>query len=134
MVTQAMLSVAMIKAVAVNMKVLSLLTVAVLSGCAFIMPISHDPVMFNNLVEVKIAVDKLSCETKDPIAWDSASAKIHNLAVYSDLRGDPQANSIKQLQEAIGKARDSKSLALCSGVLKINMTRIDVVADAWKGR
>jgi hypothetical protein len=116
------------------MKKIILTLVVLLSGCSFIMPIQHDPVMFGNLVEVKVAVDKLTCEPKDPVAWDDASAKIQKLAVYSDLRGDPQSKSISQLQEAISKARDSKSKMLCEGVLKINKTRIDIVADAWKGR
>jgi len=116
------------------MKKILLTLVVLLSGCSIILPIKHDPVMFGDLVEVKIAVDKLTCEPKDPVAWDDASVKIQKLVVYSELRKDPQATSISQLQEAIGKAKESKSKMLCEGVLKINKTRIDVVADAWKGR
>jgi hypothetical protein len=112
-----------------------LLTLAVLlSGCSIILPIPHDPVMFGDLVQVKIAVDKLTCEPKDLSAWDDAISKINKLALYSDLRGDPQSNSISQLEQTISKARDSKSKILCDNVLKINKTRIDVAADAWKGR
>ena len=116
------------------MKKLLIIAAITLSGCSIILPKPHDPVLFDNLVSVKIAVDKLTCETKDLNAWQSASDKIHHLTVYADIRKDPQAKSLVQLQEAIGKARDSKSNVFCENILKINRTRIDVAADAWKGR
>jgi len=115
-------------------KYLSLVLIIVISGCSVILPKPHDPVLFDHLVTVKIAVDKLTCESKDLNAWQSASDKIHHLAVYADIRKDPQAQSLNQLQEAIGKARDSKNNLFCENILKINRTRIDVAADAWRGR
>jgi hypothetical protein len=116
------------------MKTLLVVLLVTLSGCSLILPKPHDPVLFDNLVSVKIAVDKLTCESKDLNAWQSASDKIHHLTVYADIRKDPQADSLKQLQEAVGKARDSKSNVFCESILKINRTRIDVAADAWRGR
>lgn len=116
------------------MKKLLFVLFVTLTGCSFILPKPHDPVLFDNLVSVKIAVDKLTCESKDLNAWQSASDKIHHLTVYADIRKDPQAQSLKQLQEAIGKARDSKNNLFCENILKINRTRIDVAADAWRGR
>jgi len=116
------------------MKKLLLIVVIALSGCSLILPRAHDPALFDGLVSVKIAVDKLTCESKDLTAWQSASDKIHHLAVYADLRKDPQAQSFIELQEAVGKARDSKSNVFCENILKINRTRIDVAADAWRGR
>ena len=119
------------------MKKLLLILVICLSGCTTLTslwPIPHDPAMVNQIVSVKISVDKLNCEQKDLNNWDDASNKIHHLAVYADLRKDPQAQAIIQLQEAIGKARDSKNKLFCENVLKINRTRIDVVVDAWRGR
>jgi hypothetical protein len=116
------------------MKKLLIISVICLSGCSTISslwPKSHDPVMFDNLVLTKIAVDKLNCDDKN---WSDAENKIHHLAVYADLRKDPQAQAIIQLQEAVGKARDSKNKLFCENVLKINRTRIDVVVDAWRGR
>ena len=116
------------------MKKLLLITLFALSGCSIIstiIPIDHDPVMFNNLVSVKIAVEKLNCDDKN---WADAENKIHQLKVYTDLRGDPQAKSIAQLEEAIGKAKASNNKLFCESILKVNKTRIDVVADAWKGR
>jgi len=116
------------------MKKYLLLVLITLSGCSIILPKPHDPVLFDNLVSVKIAVDKLTCDSKDLAIWQNASDKIHHLTVYADLRKDPQAQSLIQLQEAIGKARDSKSNVFCENILKINRTRIDVTVDAWRGR
>jgi hypothetical protein len=96
-----------------------------------IWPKPHDPVMFDNLVSTKIAVEKLSCDDKN---WTDAETKIQHLKVYAELRKDPQATSIVQLQEAIGKAKKSDNKLFCESIVKINKTRIDVVVDAWKGR
>jgi hypothetical protein len=116
------------------MKILLLLPLTLLTACSVLLPKPHDPVMFNQVVSVKILVDKLTCEQKDLNNWDDAGNKIHHLAVYADLRKDPQAQAIIQLQEAVGKARESKNKLFCESVLKINRTRIDVVVDAWRGR
>lgn len=116
------------------MKILLLLPLTLLTACSVLLPIPHDPAMFNQIVSVKISVDKLNCEQKDLNNWDDASNKIHHLAVYTDLRKDPQAQAIVQLQEALGKARDSKNKLFCENILKINKARIDVVVDAWRGR
>ena len=119
------------------MKKLLFLAVFVLSGCSSLSnltslwPKPHDPVMFDNLVSTKIAVDKLSCDDKN---WTDAENKIQHLKMYSELRKDPQATSIAQLQEAIGKAKASDKKLFCESILKINKTRIDVIADAWRGR
>lgn len=104
-----------------------------LSGCSVLAlwPKPHDPVMFDNLVSVKIAVDNLNCNEKN---WSDAETKIQHLKVYSELRSDPQSKSISQLQEAILKAKASNNVKFCENILKINKTRIDVVIDAWKGR
>jgi hypothetical protein len=115
------------------MKRLILILAVALSGCALILPQPHDPVMFGYLVDTKIAVHSLSCENKD-FSWLSAEMNIEKLRVYTSLRDDPQADAIAKLEEAIRKARESKSIPFCESVLKLNKTRIDVVADAWKGR
>ena len=105
-----------------RMKKLIIITVFLLNGCSLlsvIMPIDHDPVMFDNLVSTKIAVEKLSCDDKN---WTDAESKIQHLKVYSELRKDPQATSIAQLQEAIGKAKSSDNKLFCESILKINKT------------
>lgn len=117
-------------------KILLLLAVLSLQGCSIAMisaiwPKPHDPVMFDNVVSVKIAVDKLSCDDKN---WTDAENKIHHLKVYAELRKDPQATSIGQLEEALQKAKASNNKLFCEGVVKINKTRFDTVVDAWRGR
>jgi hypothetical protein len=119
------------------MKKLLIIAVIFLSGCSTLSNITtlwpkpHDPVMFDNLVSTKIAVEKLNCDDKN---WADAESKIEHLKMYSQLRKDPQATSIEQLQEAIGKAKSSNNKLFCESILKINKARIDVVVDAWKGR
>ena len=119
------------------MKKLLFIAVLCLSGCSTLSnltslwPKDHDPVMFDNLVSTKISVEKLNCEDKN---WTDAEDKIQHLKVYAELRKDPQATSIAQLQEAISKAKASDKKLFCDSILKINKTRIDVIADAWRGR
>lgn len=113
------------------MKIIVALLFVTLSGCSFILPRPHDPSMFNNLVEVKIAVDKLNCDNKD---WSDAEYKIERLKVYASLRKDPQAEALGKLQEAVVKAKNSNNKSFCESVIKINKTRINVIADAWRGR
>jgi hypothetical protein len=119
-------------------KLLALFTVLCLNGCSVIAlsslwPKDHDPVMFDNLVQIKIAVDNLNCEDKT-WAWETAETKINHLKVYSSLRNDPQAKSIAELSEAITKARNTDKKLFCEGIIKINKTRVDTIIDAWKGR
>ena len=119
------------------MKKLLFIAVLCLSGCSTLSNITslwpkpHDPVMFDNLVSTKIAVEKLNCDDKN---WTDAETKLQHLKVYSELRKDPQATSIAQLQEAVTKAKESDKKLFCESILKINKTRIDVIVDAWKGR
>jgi len=115
-------------------RILLVLSVLALQGCstvAALWPKPHDPVMFDNLVSVKLAVDKLNCDDKN---WTDAENKIQHLKVYAELRKDPQAKSIAQLEEAIQKAKASNNKMFCDGVVKINKTRIDTTVDAWRGR
>lgn len=113
------------------MKRLILALAVVLSGCAIIFPIPHDGAAFNNLVEVKIAVDKLNCTDKN---WSDAFSKIQKLKVYTTLRDDPQAPAVDSLEVSLKKAYESKNEKFCESVVKINKTRVDVITDAWRGR
>jgi len=112
------------------MKKIIFALVLLVSGCS-LMPISFDGSLFDNLVSTKIAVEKLNCDDKN---WTDAEDKIHHLGAYASLRGDPQAKSIDELEVAIKKAKDSNNKMFCESILKINKTRLDVVADAWRGR
>jgi len=115
------------------MRKLLLVFLLALSGCSIIMPIPHDGAMFNNLVVVKMSVDGLDCNNKDT-SWDVAIHNIQHLKIYAIYRNDPQAKSITELEDAVVKAKTTQNVKFCESILKINKTRIDVVADAWRGR
>jgi hypothetical protein len=38
------------------------------------------------------------------------------------------------MEEALKKAKESKSALFCESIVKLNKTRVDVTIDAWKGR
>jgi len=113
------------------MKALVLAVSLVLAGCSFVMPRPHDGAMFNNVVDVKIAVDKLDCKDKD---WNDAFNKIERLKVYTSLRKDPQTKAVEDLESALKKAQASTNEKFCESVVKINRARVDVITDAWRGR
>mgnify|MGYP003632429394 FL=1 len=111
--------------------ILTALIAISLSACAFILPIDHDPVMFDHLVDVKIAISKTTCHDKD---WKDLNRSVEKMKVYSELRDDPQAESAKSLEEALAKAHASKNEKFCESVLKVSTTRVDVIVKAWSGR
>lgn len=116
------------------MKKIIILAAFVLSGCAnftAIWPRAHDPAMFDRLVDVKVAVDNLNCTDKK---WDDVFSKVEHLKVYATYKDDPQAPSVGGLWDALKKAHGSNNQKFCESVLTISKTRIDVIADAWKGR
>jgi len=106
----------------------------VLSGCAFILPQPHDPVMFSYAVDVKVGLTKISCDEKSKQDWQPLMNRVETLKTYSQLRGDPQADAFAKMEEALNKARESKSITFCESIVKLNKTRADVAIDAWKGR
>lgn len=114
------------------MKTFLLIPLLFLTACSVILPKPHDPVMFSYLVDVKVGMSKISCD--DKIVWKPVQDRIETLKVYSELRNDPQSEAIGKLQEAVNKAYDTKSYAFCESIIRINKTRVDVVADAWRGR
>jgi hypothetical protein len=114
------------------MKRIILVLAIALSGCAVIFPKPHDPVMFGQAIDVKVGLSKISCEDKSN--WQPVLDKVETLKVYSAERGDPQSDSFGKLEEALKKAKDSKSSTFCESIVKLNKTRVDVTIDAWKGR
>ena len=118
-------------------KLLLIVAITILSGCSTIKnlwdayPRDHDPVMLSQLVSVKIAVEKLNCDDKN---WTDAENKIQHLKIYSELRSDPQAKSISQLETAVVKAKESDKKLFCESVIKVQKTRINVITEAWGGR
>jgi hypothetical protein len=108
------------------------LSLVVLSGCAVIFPKPHDPYMLSDLAEVKLLVGSIKCGSES--MWGPADMRIEKLQIYTTWKDDPQAPAVKSLRESLIKARESKNVTFCESLLKINKTRIDVIADAWKGR
>lgn len=113
------------------MKLISPVVVVLLAGCSFILPRPHDPVMFSYLVETKIALSQTSCENKN---WYNIETHVNRMKIYTQLRKDPQANTVVDLQEALTKAKASKSKLFCETVLTIQKERLDAISNAWKGR
>lgn len=113
------------------MRLIFILSFILLSSCAIVFPKPHDPVMFDQIVAIQIQVNKINCSNKD---WGNLFDKVNHLKVYTELRDDPQAKSISQLEDALLKAHSSKNEKFCESILKLNKTRIEVVEDAWKGR
>jgi hypothetical protein len=113
------------------MKHITLIAALLLTGCSFIMPIQHDPVMYGHLIDVKVATSKISCEKKE--VWKPVLDKLEILKAYTESREDPQAKNMDQLYIAMEKA-STGSTAYCEATLKLNKTRIQVLENAWKGR
>ena len=115
-------------------KLMVLFSIGLLAGCmTFIMPRPHDPVLFGNLVDLKILSTTITCDDKD-YGWKEMMDTINHMKVYSTYRNDPQAENIKGLHEAIGKAYLSKNSVFCSSLLKVQQQRVEVIIDAWKDR
>ena len=108
------------------------LSLVVLSSCALIFPKPHDPVMFGQAVDVKVGLSKINCDDKSN--WQPVLDKVETLKVYSSVRGDPQSDAFGKMEEALKKAKESKSALFCESIVKLNKTRVDVTIDAWKDR
>jgi hypothetical protein len=115
---------------------LSILVLA-LSGCATVdtvkkyWPRAHDPVMFNNLVDISLAIDDVDCEKPD---WSSAQILSRRLALYTQWRGDPQAENIKGLHNHTERMGRGGSKAFCELGKKTAAQRIAAARSAWETR
>ena len=89
--------------------------------------------MMDRIVGVDIQAWHVNCEQKEN-GWDDLFRQVHHLKVYTELRGDPQATSIAQMEEALLKAYNSKNKKFCTDILNLQRIRIKVAEDAWKGR
>ena len=116
------------------MRALVLLPVVLLTGCmTFILPKPHDPVMFARVIDLKILSNTISCDDKEH-GWKDMLDLINRMKVYSTYRNDPQADNIKGLHEAMGKAHSSTNPVFCKSLLNVQQKRVDVIIDAWKDR
>jgi len=109
-------------------------SIVALTGCSTIIeywPKKHDPVMFNSLVEIDLAVEKLSCEA--PV-WNTISPKVEQLARYAEWRSDPQTVNIKGLLLHTHRMEQGGSKTFCEIGKKTAQQRVQAVRKAWEGR
>lgn len=105
-----------------------------LTGCSTIQeywPRDHDNVMFGNLVELSISIEKVNCENPD---WTSANTLAERLARYTEWRGDPQRSNIKGLYEHTQKMSKGGSKTFCELGKKTADRRVQAAKKAWEGR
>lgn len=116
------------------MRLILIIAAITLTGCSTIKeywPRPHDPVMFNNLVAVDIAVDKQDCEKP---AWAEAQPAAEQLARYAEWRRDPQAANLRGLEKHIERMSAGGSKGFCEFGKKTAKQRIEAAKSAWEGR
>lgn len=108
-----------------------------LSGCAAVdtvkkyWPKDHDPVMFNQLVELSVKIEKINCDQPD---WSHAMQAAENLDRYTEWRNDPQKDNIKGLYKHTQKMSAGGSKTFCELGKKTADQRIQAAKRAWEGR
>ncbi len=120
------------------MKIITtLILAAMLSGCAAVdtvkkyWPKSHDPVMFNHLVAVDIAIEQVDCEKPD---WSKVHSTALHLNRYAEWRKDPQAENLKGLLAHAERMSKGGSKTFCEIGKKNGKGRIEAAKLAWEGR
>lgn len=114
-------------------KILALLLVVSLSGCATISeywPRSHDSDLAILFVDAKMNVDMVDCKHSE--YWDEALYLTKRMATYATFRQDPQAANANSAFENLGKAR--LSLNACDRYLNVVKLRLEVIAKSWGTR
>lgn len=108
-----------------------------LSGCSTIdsikkyWPKSHDPVMFNHLVAVDIAIEQVDCEKPD---WSKVQSAALHLNRYAEWRKDPQSENLKGLLSHAERMSKGGSKTFCEIGKKTGKSRVDAAKSAWEGR
>jgi len=110
------------------------LSLTLLTGCTTIKkywPRAHDPVMFDHLVAVSVAIDNVDCTKPD---WLLAINRSHHLARYAEWRQDPQLENLKGLSAHTERMGKGGSKMFCELGKKTALQRIDAAKSAWEGR
>lgn len=120
------------------MRTLAILIItSTLTGCAAVdtvkkyWPRSHDPVMFDHLVAIDIAIDQINCDRPD---WNQVLARSQQLARYTAWRADPQAENIKGLAAHAERMHKGGSKTFCELGKKTGKGRVEAAKSAWEGR
>jgi hypothetical protein len=115
-------------------KLIAIASIVALTGCSTIKeywPKNHDPVMFNQLVEIDIAIEKQICEAP---TWHLVLSKTEQLARYAEWRQDPQATNLKGLQQHIVRMEKGGSKTFCEIGKRTAQQRVQATRTAWEGR
>jgi uncharacterized protein YceK len=115
-------------------KLVLLIAIVALTGCSSIKkywPRSHDPVLFDHLVAVDIAVEQVDCDKAD---WNKVRAAALHLNRYAEWRQDPQAENLKGLSAHADRMAKGGSKAFCEIGKKTGRARIEAAKSAWEGR
>jgi hypothetical protein len=105
-----------------------------LTGCSTIQkywPRDHDPVAFQQLVNIDIAVEQINCEHPD---WALAVQTTQQLAKNAEWREDPQAENLKGLHQHVVKMSGNSNKTFCEFGKQTAQQRINAVRSAWAGR
>jgi hypothetical protein len=105
-----------------------------LTGCSTVQkywPRAHDPVAFQQLVSIDIAVERVDCEKSD---WSAAMNISEQLAKNATWREDPQAENLKGLYQHTVKMSTSGNKTFCEFGKRTAQQRINAVKSAWAGR
>jgi hypothetical protein len=109
-----------------------------LTGCASIQdnvskywPRDHDPVLFGQLVEVELDINKVNCETSD---WSKVLPKVEFISKYTEWRNDPQNDNINGLYNHVIRMNKGANKTFCELGKKTAQSRIEATKNAWKGR
>lgn len=120
------------------MKLISVIILStVLSGCAVVdtvkkyWPRSHDPVMFDHLIAVDIAIEQVDCDKPD---WSKVQQAALHLNRYAEWRKDPQQENLKGLSAHADRMSKGGSKTFCEIGKKTGRGRIDAARTAWENR
>lgn len=119
----------------------SIVIIVSLNGCATVdtikkyWPRSHDPVMFNHLVELDRMLESVDCNKQDwGDDWRLIEVGSAHLARYTEWRQDPQAENIKGLHSHTVRMGKGGSQKFCELGKKTATQRIEAAKSAWEGR
>lgn len=120
-----------------NKSIIIISLTTLLSGCAAIetvkkyWPRSHDPVMFNHLITVDIAMEQVDCDKPD---WTKVQSAVLHLNRYAEWRKDPQNENLKGLSAHVDRMSKGGNKTFCELGKKTGKARIDAAKSAWEGR
>lgn len=105
-----------------------------LSGCTTVKkywPRDHDPALFDQLVAISIAIDKVNCEEPN---WAPVVERTQHLSRYAEWRADPQSDNLKGLSAHAEHMSKGGSKKFCELGKKTAAQRIEAAKTAWEGR